>query len=80
VNTGGTVAEYELRYRVAFRVHDNQGQNWIAQTEITLKRDVSYSDTAVLAKESEEALLYKDMQSDAVQQVMRRLSAAKAPL
>ena len=80
VNTGGTVAEYELRYRVAFRVHDNQGQNWIAQTEITLKRYVSYSDTEVLAKESEEALLYKDMQSDAVQQVMRRLSAAKAPL
>jgi LPS-assembly lipoprotein len=34
----------------------------------------------VLAKESEEALLYKDMQSDAVQQVMQRLSATKAPL
>jgi len=77
---GGTVGEYELRMRVAFRLYDNKGQNWIAQTEITLKRYVSYSDTEVLAKESEEALLYKDMQSDAVQQVVQRLSAAKAPI
>jgi len=29
----------------------------------------------VLAKEAEEALLYRDMQSDVVQQVMRRLAA-----
>ncbi|HVS27277.1 MAG TPA: LPS assembly lipoprotein LptE [Burkholderiales bacterium] len=75
----GTVREFELRYRVAFRVHDNQGHDWIPQTEIILKRDVTFNDSQVLAKESEEALLYKDMQSDAVQQVMRRLSAAKAP-
>lgn len=80
VNTGGTVAEYELRYRVAFRVHDNQGHDWMPQTEIAIKREVTYSNSQVLAKESEEALLYKDMQSDAVQQVMRRLGAAKAPL
>ncbi|HMK14175.1 MAG TPA: LPS assembly lipoprotein LptE [Burkholderiales bacterium] len=80
VNTGGTVAEYELRMRVSFRLYDNKGQNWIAPTEINLKREVSYNDTNVLAKDYEEAQLYKDMQSDAVQQVVRRLSAAKAPL
>jgi LPS-assembly lipoprotein len=32
----------------------------------------------VLAKESEEALLYRDMQSDLVQQILRRLAAVKA--
>jgi len=80
VNTGGTVAEYELRMRVSFRLYDNKGQNWIVPTEINLKREVSYNDTNVLAKDYEEAQLYKDMQSDAVQQVVRRLSAAKAPL
>jgi len=31
----------------------------------------------VLAKESEEALLYRDMQSDLVQQILRRLAAIK---
>ncbi|MFN0162016.1 MAG: LPS assembly lipoprotein LptE, partial [Burkholderiales bacterium] len=38
-----------------------------------------FNDTQVLAKESEEALLYRDMQTDMVQQVLRRL-AATAPL
>jgi LPS-assembly lipoprotein len=32
----------------------------------------------VLAKEAEEALLFRDMQSDIVQQVMRRLVAVQA--
>jgi len=80
VNTGGTVAEYELRMHVSFRLHDNKGQSWIVPTEINLKREVSYSDTNVLAKDYEEAQLYKDMQSDAVQQVVWRLSGAKAPI
>lgn len=75
----GRVREYQLRYRVAFRLQNNQGQDWIPQTEIVLKRDITFNDTQVLSKESEEALLYKDMQNDAVQQVMRHLSAAKAP-
>ena len=80
VNTGGTVAEYELRMHVSFRLHDNKGRSWIVPTEINLKRDVSYNDTNVLAKDYEEAQLYKDMQSDAVQQVVWHLSGAKAPI
>jgi LPS-assembly lipoprotein len=31
----------------------------------------------VLAREAEETLIYRDMQSDLVQQVLRRLSAAR---
>ena len=76
---GGTVREFELRLHITFRLQDNKGQDWIPQTEMVLKRDFSYNDTQVLAKDSEEALLYKDMQSDAVQQVMWRLSAVKVP-
>ncbi len=37
---------------------------------------MTYEDTEVLAKESEEALLYRDMKADAVQQMLRRLSVA----
>jgi LPS-assembly lipoprotein len=40
-------------------------------------RDISFSDERVLAKEQEEALLYRDMQNDMVQQIMRRMAAAK---
>jgi LPS-assembly lipoprotein len=41
---------------------------------------VSYDDTQVLAKESEEQLLFRDMQSDMVQQILRRLAAARKPV
>jgi LPS-assembly lipoprotein len=73
----GRVREYQLRYRLAFRVHDLKGKEFIAPTEIVLVRDISFSDERVLAKEQEEALLYRDMQNDMVQQLMRRMAAAK---
>ena len=50
---------------------------YIAPSTITLRRDITFSDDLVLSKESEEALLWRDMQSDLVQQLMRRLAAAK---
>ena len=40
-------------------------------------RDITFNDSQVLAKEQEEALLYRDMLSDLVTQIMRRLQAAK---
>ncbi len=49
----------------------------IGPNEILLKRDLLYSDSDVLGKEQEEALLYRDMQTDAVQQVVRRLQVAR---
>ena len=50
---------------------------YIPPSLITLKREITFSDDLVLSKESEEALLWRDMQSDLVQQLMRRLAAAK---
>jgi LPS-assembly lipoprotein len=50
---------------------------YIAPSAITLRRDITFSDDLVLSKESEEALLWRDMQGDLVQQLMRRLAAAK---
>ncbi len=73
----GRVREFQLVYRVSFRVHDGKGRELIAPNEIVLRRDITFNDSQVLAKEQEEILLVRDMQSDAVQQVLRRLSAAK---
>jgi LPS-assembly lipoprotein len=76
----GRVSEYQLRYRVGFRVHDGKGGDYVPQQTIQLTRDVSFNDSEILAKESEEQLLYRDMQSDMVQQIMRRLAVAKKPV
>jgi len=77
-DTSGRVREFQLRYRLSFRVSDARGRDYLPQNEIRLTRDISFNDSQVLAKESEEALLYRDMQSDMVQQILRRLSAAPA--
>ena len=73
----GRVNEFRLNYRVSLRAYDLKQQDWIPAEEIALRRDYSYDDTQVLAKEAEETLLYQSMRSDMVQQIVRRLSRAK---
>ena len=73
----GRVSEFQLRYRVSYRLYDGKATEYIPTSEIVLRRDFSFNDQAALSKESEELLLYRDMQADAVQQLMRRLQAAK---
>lgn len=79
LTAAGRVREYRLRYRVTFRVHDAKGGEYVPRSTLELTRDVSYDDSQVLAKEAEEQLLYRDMQNDMVQQVLRRLAAARRP-
>ncbi len=78
LNTQGRIREYTLYYKVRFRVRDDKNKEVIAPTDIVLKRDISFNESAVMAKENEEALLYRDMQSDLVQQLLRRLHAIKS--
>ncbi|MEZ0307598.1 MAG: LPS assembly lipoprotein LptE, partial [Ramlibacter sp.] len=54
------------------------GKELIPETELLQQRDISFNESAVLAKEAEENLLYRDMQTDIVQQLMRRLAAVKS--
>lgn len=73
----GRVNEFRLSYRVSLRAYDLKQQDWIPAEEIALRRDYSFDDTKILAKEAEENLLYQSMSSDMVQQIVRRLSRAK---
>lgn len=76
----GRVREFRLLYRVGFRVHDGKGSDYLPQSTVVLSRDITFNDAEVLAKETEEALLFRDMQTDMVQQIMRRLASAKKPV
>lgn len=77
ISGAGQVREFQLNYRVSLRGYDKQMNAWLPADDISLQRSLTYDDAQILAKEQEEALLYRDMRSDAVQQVMRRLSRAK---
>ena len=63
----------------SYRVHDGKGGEYVPPSVVQLQRDITYSDSEILAKEAEEQLLFRDMQSDLVQQVLRRLSGAEKP-
>ena len=74
---GGRVRDFNLVYRVKYRLYDKQGVEIVPHTEITLTRILPFLDAQILAKEAEEKLLQKDMQSDAIQQMLWRLSTIK---
>ncbi len=73
----GAVREFQLRSKVRFRLRTRDGYELIADTELVQERDISFNESAALSKEAEEQLLYRDMRSDLVQQVLRRLGAVR---
>ena len=77
LNASGQVRELQLRLRIHFKLRTPAGVELIPDTELLQQRDISYNETIALAKEAEEALLYRTMQTDLVQQLLRRLAAAR---
>lgn len=71
------VREMQLRVRLRFRTHTPGGRELTPIAELVLARDMSYSENVALAKEYEEGDLFREMQSDVVGQVLRRLVAVK---
>lgn len=78
LNASGQVRELQLRLKVKFRLRTPQGKNLIPEVELQQQRDLSFLESAALSKEIEEAMMYRDMQADIVQQILRRLAAVKA--
>ena len=71
------VREMQLRVRLRFRTHTPAGRELTPIAEIALSRDMSYSESIALAKQHEETELYREMQTDIVAQVLRRLAAIR---
>jgi len=76
-DASGNVSEFQLRFRLRFRVRTPAGKEVLPEVEIIRQIDQSYSDTAALSKDAEAQMLFANMQSDAVQQMLRRLAAIK---
>jgi LPS-assembly lipoprotein len=73
----GRPREYQLRLRIRVRVTDAKGLEWMPATELVLRREITSSDIEVVNRAQEEELLFREMESDFVQQLLRRLSALK---
>jgi LPS-assembly lipoprotein len=77
VTAANQIREFELRLRFQFSLRTVAGKELIPSSEILLKRDLTYTESAALAKEQEEAFLYRAMQTDIVSQVLRRLASVQ---
>ena len=71
----GRVREYELLYHVIFRVRDAGNELWSPPQTVEQRRDFTYNDSQVLAKDNEEARLNNDMRTDAIREILRRVSS-----
>lgn len=79
LSSAGAVREFQLIKRVSFRLHDREGADWMPAGEIVIRRAYTFNETQALARDLEEQRLRRDMQTDAIQQIMRRLQAARKP-
>lgn len=77
VSSSGRVSELRLRYLYNYRLIDARGRDLVPPGSIEMVRDLTYDDSNILAKQQEEALLWRDMENDLVQQLMRKLAAVK---
>jgi LPS-assembly lipoprotein len=77
LSAAGRVREFELVRTFSFRLTDKAGIDLIPTSRIVMRRELTFNDEQVLAKEAEEVLLWRDMQNDLVMQLMRRLAAVK---
>ncbi len=76
-STTGRPVEYELRLRTSFRVDDPAGHNLLPQTGLVVRREISVGEIQLLSKQLEEEQIFNEMQSDMVQQMVRRLATIK---
>ncbi|MFO1339785.1 MAG: LPS assembly lipoprotein LptE [Burkholderiaceae bacterium] len=76
---GGQVVEFRLRVTLRFRLDKPDGSPRLAEQRLELTRDMSYSETAALAKQAEEAGLVREMRMDLAQQLLQMLAVSGKP-
>jgi LPS-assembly lipoprotein len=72
----GLVREFQLTRTFSYRIQDAQGKELLPMSQIVLQRDMTFDDTRIFAKEAEEVMILREMQTDIVQQLLRRLAAS----
>ncbi len=63
-----------MRSRASYLVTDARGRELMPTSVVDLSRVMPYGDAQVLAKQAEEGMLIREIQNDAAQQIVQRLS------
>jgi len=75
----GQVRELELHVKLRYRVLDPNGTELLPLADVERFRDMTYDEKTALAKDAELKSLYRDMQSDMANQLIRVLAAVGKP-
>lgn len=76
VGSTGKSSEVELNYYLRFQFYDNQENPLLDEQTIEISREFFNDQTALLAKENEEAMIQKEIYRQAVRMLMSRAQAA----
>lgn len=77
VGAQARVREFELVYRLQFRVFDHEDQALSGVQELELRREFSFDETQLLGKAREEEFLREELYRQMAELIMVRLSAIK---
>jgi LPS-assembly lipoprotein len=78
ITGSGRVYEFELRLVVRFDMRvPGREEAVIPATEVISRRIITYSEAAPTAKETEELLLFRDMQIEIADRILRQVAVAR---
>ncbi|WP_347556783.1 LPS assembly lipoprotein LptE [Robbsia sp. KACC 23696] len=74
----GVTQEYQLTEMVSYTLTGTNGATLIPPSSLSVNRAMGYNTTYSLAKATESEVLYRDMESDIVDQLLRRLDVVQS--
>ena len=73
----GLVREFEIFYRVRYRVKTIDSEIWSQENIIESRKDFTYSDSNLIGKEEEERQLNEAMQNEAITNLFNQIQLIK---
>jgi len=73
----GLVREFEIFYRVRYRIKTSDSEIWNEEELIETRKDFTYSDSNLLAKEEEETKLNEAMRNEAITNLFNQIQLIK---
>ncbi len=73
----GLVREFEIFYRVRYRVKTIDSEIWSQENIIEMRKDFTYSDSNLIGKEEEERQLNEAMRNEAITNLFNQIQLIK---
>jgi len=73
----GLVREYEIFYRVRYRIKTTESETWSQENTLETRRDFTFSDANLIGKEEEERQLNESMRNEAIANLFNQIQLIK---